>query len=238
MSKKTILIMIFGLIVILASSYFSFNFFETKKTEDAAPFNIDMEILNGMSMSYDDVLDKVGGGSFDSEDLEINLDKNWIINKASPSGNNLIKNEEGQVIFNAYSLNQNNGTPWLYSIAVNNSFEISDYILGIQEGSGNIIENEEDGSFVVEFESSETSKTAIIQKIIKTNDEKTIIFSLVTVNASLEKIKDTFNYLLDNSIILNYQKTVFINSKEDNIQEEEQLPSENTEELMEGDGTI
>jgi hypothetical protein len=61
---------------------------------------------------------------------------------------------------------------------------------------------------------------------------------LVTVNASLEKIKDTFNYLLDNSIILNYQKTVFINSKEDNIQEEEQLPSENTEELMEGDGTI
>jgi len=209
MSKKTLLTIIFGMLLIIALSFFSSKTFREGQINNDAwllnqgdDFNVD-----SFKIDYEDVLDQIGGGEFKNEDVEILLSKDWIINKTSPKNSDLIKNN-GEVFFNAYSIEENGSIPWIFSITKNDFFEIPDYIEKLQENGGIIIDKQEDGSFVAEYDNGSNKKTTIMQKIVKTNDQKFIIISLVTVNASLEKVKENFNKLLEDCTVLNYLETI------------------------------
>lgn len=218
MSKKTLLTMIFGLILILTLSFFSANF-GLKQLDEGLSIKLDEENFSkNFDVSYDTVLDKIGGGSFKNDDINVFFDKNWILNKANPGKNNVINNN-GTVFFNAYLINEESSTPWIYAITKNDSFETTDYAQKIKESKGEIVEKKEDGSFIIEFDNGTNKKTIIMQKVVKTNDHKFITISLTTVNAPIQKVKETFDYLLNNTTILNYSETVFFN--EDNIIENE-----------------
>jgi len=218
MSKKTLLTMIFGLILILTLSFFSANF-GLKQLDEGLSIKLDEENFSkNFDVSYDTVLDKIGGGSFKNDDINVFFDKNWILNKANPGNNNVINNN-GTVFFNAYLINEESSTPWIYAITKNDPFEATDYAQKIKESKGEIVEKKEDGSFIIEFDNGTNKKTIIMQKVVKTNDQKFITISLTTVNAPIQKVKETFDYLLNNTTILNYSETVFFN--EDNIIENE-----------------
>jgi len=218
MSKKTLLTMIFGLILILTLSFFSANF-GLKQLDEGLSIKLDEENFSkNFDVSYDTVLDKIGGGSFKNDDINVFFDKNWILNKANPGNNNVINNN-GTVFFNAYLINEESSTPWIYAITKNDPFEATDYAQKIKESKGEIVEKKEDGSFIIEFDNGTNKKTIIMQKVVKTNDQKFITISLTTVNAPIQKVKETFDYLLNNTTILNYSETMFFN--EDNIIENE-----------------
>lgn len=210
--------MIFGLILILTLSFFSANF-GLKQLDEGLSIKLDEENFSkNFDVSYDTVLDKIGGGSFKNDDINVFFDKNWILNQANPGNNNVINNN-GTVFFNAYLINEESSTPWIYAITKNDPFEATDYAQKIKESKGEIVEKKEDGSFIIEFDNGTNKKTIIMQKVVKTNDQKFITISLTTVNASIQKVKETFDYLLNNTTILNYSETVFFN--EDNIIENE-----------------
>lgn len=210
--------MIFGLILILTLSFFSANF-GLKQLDEGLSIKLDEENFSkNFDVSYDTVLDKIGGGSFKNDDINVFFDKNWILNKANPGNNNVINNN-GTVFFNAYLINEESSTPWIYAITKNDPFEATDYAQKIKESKGEIVEKKEDGSFIIEFDNGTNKKTIIMQKVVKTNDQKFITISLTTVNAPIQKVKETFDYLLNNTTILNYSETMFFN--EDNIIENE-----------------
>lgn len=210
--------MIFGLILILTLSFFSANF-GLKQLDEGLSIKLDEENFSkNFDVSYDIVLDKIGGGSFKNDDINVFFDKNWILNKANPGNNNVINNN-GTVFFNAYLINEESSTPWIYAITKNDPFEATDYAQKIKESKGEIVEKKEDGSFIIEFDNGTNKKTIIMQKVVKTNDQKFITISLTTVNAPIQKVKETFDYLLNNTTILNYSETMFFN--EDNIIENE-----------------
>lgn len=230
MNKRTILIFTIGLIILLGLSYFS-NKISNMGQISSTTYSVSEDFnFDNFDMSYENVLDQVGGGKFQNDDVEVSFTKDWIINKqtSSLSGNDMIKNT-GEAFFNAYSIGKDNSTPWIFSINKRDTFETLEYIAEIEADNGEIIEGKEDGSFIMQFDNESNKDTVIMQKIVKTNDQKFITISLLTVNASLEKVKEIFKNLLKNTTILNYSETVFLPVFDDENEEEE-----NTLELENG----
>lgn len=214
--------MLGGIFLILLSSWLSFNFINVdSKVEDVTSINLQNFQI---ALDYNDALEKIGGGNFKNEELEITLNNRWILNETSPEKNSLIA-DSGDALFNAYSLEEDSSVPWIFSITKKDSFSINEYILLIESGGGVILKEFDDGSFVMEFENGTNQKTKVVQKIIKTTEQKFIIISLTTVNTTIEKVEDNFNYLLGNTYILKYEETVRITPLEEIVK------VESTEEL-------
>lgn len=207
-----------GLILILSSFWLSYKLIKV----DTNTENVNSITMQNFqkTLDYASALKEIGGGIFENEDFEINLNDNWILNETSPEKNSLIA-DSGDALFNAYSIEEDSSVPWIFSITQKESFDIDDYILSVEGGGGIILEELEDGSFIMEFENGTNQKTKVMQKIVKTTDQRFIILSLTTVNTTVEKVKETINYLLGNTNILKYEETVRITPLEEVVDEEE-----------------
>ncbi|MDD4662147.1 MAG: hypothetical protein PHG24_02605 [Candidatus Pacebacteria bacterium] len=220
MSKQTILIMAFGLLIILSLSFFSFTYFDASKIENNSSSLSEVIDIDSFKMDYSDVLEKIGGGSFKNEYVQVSLDKNWILNTDAPKNTNPA-NSDGDAFFNAYQIEEDTSVPWFFIISKKDSFDALDYLGKIEQNSGEITSIQEDGSFSIEYSNGTSQKTIIIEKIIKTIDGKFIDLSLITVNTSSENAKNVFNSLLSEVAVINFLETVKFNSFEEKAEESE-----------------
>ncbi|MDD4358455.1 MAG: hypothetical protein PHY30_01410 [Candidatus Pacebacteria bacterium] len=221
-SKRTLLIMIFGFILLLGLSYFSNQINkDIINNSDNSLLGTDVEMPD-INMDYTNVLNQIGGGEFKNDYINASFSKDWLLNKTNPTNGNLIKNNE-EVFLSAYSIEEDTSIPWIFSISKIDSFEPLDYLKKIQDSNGELKESEEDGSFIAEFANETNKNTIVMQKIVKNNDQKFIVMSLLSVNAPLEKIKEVFNGLISGVEIINYAETAFLPSLDNENSEEEDV---------------
>lgn len=220
MSKQTILIMTFGLLIILSLSFFSFNYFDTSKIKKSSSSLSEAIDINSFKMDYSDVLEKIGGGSFKNEEVQVSLDKEWILNTESPQNNNPA-DVDSKVFLNAYQIEEDTAVPWFFIISEKETFDIPVFLEKIAENNGKIISKNENGSLSIEYENGTSQKTIIIQMTVKTTEEKFLTFSLITVNASPEKAEEKFNGILAKTSVVNYLEVVDFSLEEEKEEVEE-----------------
>ena len=220
MNNRTILIMILGLLILLSLSFFSANYFNSVKTNSeivSLPENLNLE---SFQMDYSDVLEKIGGGSFKNEEVQVSLDKEWILNTESPQNNNPA-DVDSKVFLNAYQIEEDTAVPWFFIISEKETFDTPVFLEKIAENNGKIISKNENGSLSIEYENGTSQKTIIIQMTVKTTEEKFLTFSLITVNASLEKAEEKFNGILAKTSVVNYLEVVDFAFEEEKEEVEE-----------------
>jgi len=220
MSKQTILIMVLGLLILLSLSFFSANYFNSVKTNGeivSLPENLNLE---SFQMDYSDVLEKIGGGSFKNEEVQVSLDKEWILNTESPQNNNPA-DVDSKVFLNAYQIEEDTAVPWFFIISEKETFDTPVFLEKIAENNGKIISKNENGSLSIEYENGTSQKTIIIQMTVKTTEEKFLTFSLITVNASPGKAEEKFNGILAKTAVVNYLEVVDFVLKEEKEEVEE-----------------
>ena len=220
MNNRTILIMILGLLILLSLSFFSANYFNSVKTNSeivSLPENLNLE---SFQMDYSDVLEKIGGGSFKNEEVQVSLDKEWILNTESPQNNNPA-DVDSKVFLNAYQIEEDTAVPWFFIISEKETFDTPVFLEKIAENNGKIISKNENGSLSIEYENGTSQKTIIIQMTVKTTEEKFLTFSLVTVNASPEKAEEKFNGILAKTAVVNYLEVVdfFLEEEKEEVEE-------------------
>jgi len=220
MSKQTILIMVLGLLILLSLSFFSANYFNSVKTNGeivSLPENLNLE---SFQMDYSDVLEKIGGGSFKNEEVQVSLDKEWILNTESPQNNNPA-DVDSKVFLNAYQIEEDTAVPWFFIISEKETFDTPVFLEKIAENNGKIISKNENGSLSIEYENGTSQKTIIIQMTVKTTEEKFLTFSLITVNASPGKAEEKFNGILAKTAVVNYLEVVDFSLEEEKEEVEE-----------------
>jgi len=220
MSKQTILIMTFGLLIILSLSFFSFTYFDASKIENNSSSLSEVIDINSFKMDYSDVLEKIGGGSFKNEEVQVSLDKEWILNTESPQNNNPA-DTDSKVFLNAYQIEEDTAVPWFFIISEKESFDIPSFLEKVAQNNGKIISKNENGSLSIEYENGTSQKTIIIQMTVKTTEEKFLTFSLITVNASIEKAEEMFNGILAKTSVVNYLEVVDFAFEEEKEEVEE-----------------
>ena len=212
--------MILGLLILLSLSFFSANYFNSVKTNSeivSLPENLNLE---SFQMDYSDVLEKIGGGSFKNEEVQVSLDKEWILNTESPQNNNPA-DVDSKVFLNAYQIEEDTAVPWFFIISEKETFDTPVFLEKIAENNGKIISKNENGSLSIEYENGTSQKTIIIQMTVKTTEEKFLTFSLVTVNASPEKAEEKFNGILAKTAVVNYLEVVdfFLEEEKEEVEE-------------------
>ena len=220
MNNRTILTMILGLLILLSLSFFSANYFNSVKTNSeivSLPGNLNLE---SFQMDYSDVLEKIGGGSFKNEEVQVSLNKEWILNTESPQNNNPA-DVDSKVFLNAYQIEEDTAVPWFFIISEKETFDIPVFLEKIAENNGKIISKNENGSLSIEYENGTSQKTIIIQMTVKTIEEKFLTFSLITVNASIEKAEEMFNGILAKTSVVNYLEVVDFAFEEEKEEVEE-----------------
>ena len=220
MNNRTILIMILGLLILLSLSFFSANYFNSVKTNSeivSLPENLNLE---SFQMDYSDVLEKIGGGSFKNEEVQVSLDKEWILNTESPQNNNPA-DVDSKVFLNAYQIEEDTAVPWFFIISEKETFDIPVFLEKIAENNGKIISKNENGSLSIEYENGTSQKTIIIQMTVKTTEEKFLTLSLITVNASIVKAEEKFNGILAKTSVVNYLEVVDFAFEEEKEEVEE-----------------
>lgn len=212
MSKKTLLTLIFGFILILGLGFFSVNL-GLKNLKTPGPLiQIDHEsIKENFDADYNAVLEKMGGGTIQNNDINVTLEKEWLVNQGGQTSNDIF-NKSGTTLLNAYLLTEESPNPWIYTITKIDHFEKESYSQKIQESYGEITKIFEDNAFLIEFNMGTPQRTMVLQKIIQTKKEEYLVLSLTTLSSSINEVKEAFDNLLNKTEILNYKETMVLNS--------------------------
>ncbi len=212
MSKKTLLTLIFGLILILGLGFYSVNL-GLKNLKTPGPLiQIDhASIKENFDADYNTVLEKMGGGTIQNDDINVTLEKEWLVNQGGQTSNDIF-NKSGTTLLNAYLLTEESPNPWIYTITKIDHFEKESYSQKIQESYGEITKIFEDNAFLIEFNMGTPQRTMVMQKIIQTKKEEYLVLSLTTLSSSISEVKEAFDNLLNKTEILNYKETMVLNS--------------------------
>lgn len=231
-NKKDILIFI-GCILILGicfTYYYHFVFIREKpalksvisNSEDIN--NLKNEFDQFSNFDYEDIIKNteiVGGGEYKDDDFTFNLPSEWMLNKDNVSflGINLDGNKN--ILLSAAKLDLKSSSSEIFEIKKNNSFAQDEYVEKIIKSGGEILKENEDGSFIIKYKDSSSGvEVYIIEKIFEAKDNF-IYFSYLTINSDTDELYEKFNNLLDNFNSYNSTFEVkFLTEKQESLEED------------------